>query len=220
MNHSKPCRTALFALATACAYNVAAAKPIAYAHGTTVMAEYGAGNMTEVQVFYAPRYDLSIGAGYLALDSEVDGRTRDITYARVNYLVKRWNQASAQANLFTWGGAGNARVDGDRDVFAWNAGAQPDYETRRVYVSAKSDYHDAPSDFAHRIDTLQLGLAPYRHEYGGLATWFVLQGRDYTGEIRDGIEWALLLRLFKGSAWVEAGATTDGKLQAMFMFNF
>jgi len=68
--------------------------------------------------------------------------------------------------------------------------------------------------------TLQLGLAPYRHHYEGLATWFVLQGRDYTGEIHDGIEWAALLRLFKGSAWVEAGATTDGKLQAMFMFNF
>jgi len=31
---------------------------------------------------------------------------------------------------------------------------------------------------------------------------------------------AALLRLFKGSAWVEAGATTEGKLQAMFMFNF
>jgi len=30
----------------------------------------------------------------------------------------------------------------------------------------------------------------------------------------------LLLRLFKGNTWIEAGATTDGKLQAMFMVNF
>jgi hypothetical protein len=121
--------------------------------------------------------------------------------------------------VFTWGGIGGARVDDGHDAFAWNAGAQLDYETRRVYFSAKSDYHDS-ADISHRIYTLQLGLAPYRHRYEGLATWFVLQGRDYTGGIRDGIEWAALLRLFKGGAWVEAGATTDGKLQAMFMFNF
>jgi len=43
---------------------LAAAKPIAFAHGTTVMAEYGAGTMEEAQVFYAPTYKLSAGLGY------------------------------------------------------------------------------------------------------------------------------------------------------------
>jgi hypothetical protein len=30
----------------------------------------------------------------------------------------------------------------------------------------------------------------------------------------------LLLRFFKGGTWVEVGATSDRKLQAMIMFNF
>ena len=47
-----------------------------------------------------------------------------------------------------------------------------------------------------------------------------MQGRNYTGGIHDGTEWALLLRLFKGGAWIEAGVTADGKLQAMAMVNF
>jgi hypothetical protein len=34
------------------------------------------------------------------------------------------------------------------------------------------------------------------------------------------VEKALLVRFFKGGTWVEAGATTDRKLQAMVMFNF
>jgi hypothetical protein len=76
------------------------------------------------------------------------------------------------------------------------------------------------SEFSDRIDTLQLGLAPYKHDYGGLATWFVLQARHYTGELHSGIETTALLRLFKGGAWVEAGITNAGKLQAMAMFNF
>jgi hypothetical protein len=197
----------------------AESKPIAYAKGTTVMAEYGAGTMNEVQLFYAPRYFYSAGVGHLALKSDVDGRTRDISYARINYLAKRWNGEASQGNIFLWGGAGGAHVGGEGDVFAWNAGAQADYETRRLYASFKTDFHDS-SSFSHRIDTLQLGLAPYAHDYESLATWLVVQGRRYTGEIHDGTEWALLLRLFKRNAWVEAGATTDGHVQAMLMFNF
>jgi len=196
------------------------AKPIAFAHGATVMAEYGAGTMKEAQVFYAPKYFLSLGAGYLELESDIDHRRREITYARANYLAKRWNMESAQANVFVWGGAGQAYVSETNDhQFTGNAGAQFDYETRRVYASIKTDWYGA-SDFSHRIDTLQLGLAPYEHDYDTLATWVVVQGRRFTGEIHDGTEWALLLRLFKGGGWIEAGVTDDGKLQAMAMVNF
>ena len=59
----------------------------------------------------------------------------------------------------------------------------------------------------------RIGVTPGR-------SWFVVQGRRYTGEIHDGTEWALLLRLFKRGAWIEAGVTDDGKLQAMAMVNF
>jgi hypothetical protein len=199
---------------------LAQAKPIAFSHGTTVMAEYGAGTMTEAQVFYAPKYYLSLGGGYLELESDIDHRRREISYARVNYLVKRWNLEDAQANVFVWGGAGQAYVSElNEHQFAGNAGAQLDYETRRIYASLKTDLQRADA-FSHRIDTLQLGIAPYKHDFDTLATWFVLQGRRYTGDIHEGTEWALLLRLFKRGAWVEAGVTDEGKLQAMAMVNF
>src|SRR5690242_18044778 len=86
----------------------ATAKPIAFAKGTTTMAEYGAGTMEEVQLFYAPRYWYSIGSGWLALDSEDGTKQRHITYLRGNLLAKRWNMPNAQANVFVWGALGNA----------------------------------------------------------------------------------------------------------------
>ncbi len=196
------------------------AKPIAFADGTTVMAEYGAGTMKEIQIFYAPEYNYSLGGGHIEYDSVETPASQSITYLRLNYLLHRWNLESAQANIFVWGGAGSATGNTFRGAeFAGNAGAQADYETRRVYASLQTDWEHA-SDFSHRIDTLQLGLAPYEHDYDRLATWLLVQARDYTGGIYRGTEWAALLRLFKGGAWVEAGVTNEGKLQAMAMFNF
>ena len=165
------------AVALSLGSTLALAKPIAFSHGTTVMAEYGAGTMKEAQVFYAPKYFLSLGPGYLELESDIDHRRREITYARVNYLAKRWNMDAAQANAFVWGGVGQAYVSEINDhEFTGNAGAQFDYETRRVYASLKTDWYEA-SDVSHRIDTLQLGLAPYKHDYDKLATWAVVQAR-------------------------------------------
>jgi hypothetical protein len=197
-----------------------AAKPIAFANGTSVMAEYGGNVMREAQVFYAPQFDLSLGGGYVRLASDIDGRTREIGYVRVNYLPKRWNLEAAQANVFVWAGLGSATVrERGSSVFAQNVGAQFDYETRRVYLSAKTDLQRS-QEFSYRIDTVQLGFAPYAHDYDTLATWLLLQARNYSGNLHDGIESAALVRLFKGNKWLEAGITNDGKLQAMFMINF
>jgi hypothetical protein len=91
-------------LALLAAFSAVHAKPIAFANGTTIMAEYGAGTMEEVQAFYAPYYWLSLGVGDLHLDSDATSRTRDIQYLRANYLVHRWNMDDAQANIFAWGG--------------------------------------------------------------------------------------------------------------------
>src|SRR5690349_529462 len=100
------------------------AKPIAFAHGTTAMAEYGAGTMKEVQAYYAPSFRYSAGGGHLSLRSDLDAQEREITYARFNYLPKRWNMESAQANIFVWGGVGRARTENENGLFAWNAGGQ------------------------------------------------------------------------------------------------
>ena len=197
----------------------ASAKPIAYQDGTSLMAEYGAGTMTETQLVYAPRYWWSGGGGFLHLEAGDGAFTRDIGYLRGNVLVKRWNLPRAQANIFAWGGAGEARSSDGNSGLTGNAGAQLDYETLRLYSSLRSDVQRGPG-FEHVINTAQLGFAPYAHDWDRLATWVLLQGRTYTGGLYEGVEGALLLRFFKSGVWFEAGATQDGKLQTMLMFNF
>ena len=198
---------------------LAAAKPIAFAKGRTVMAEYGAGTMNEFQAFYAPTYWSSVGVGWTELES-TDGVTRrSFSYVRGSLLAHRWNLPSAPATVFVGGGLGRASGNDFDTETSRVVGAQFDYETRRVYASFKTDLQESEHT-SNRIDTLQLGWAPYEHDYDTLATWIVVQGRAYTGGIYDGTETALLVRLFKGGTWVEAGVTSDRKLQAMMMFNF
>ena len=198
----------------------ASAKPIAFARGKTVMAEVGAGTMSEFQAFYAPTYWSSLGAGWTGFESDIDATRHDYRYLRANLLVHRWNLPGAQANVFAWGSLGQATGnDFSGTELARGGGFQADFETRRVYASFKSDLLESDHS-SHRTDTLQLGWAPYAHDFDRLATWFVVQGRRYTGNVHQGTETALLLRLFKGGTWVEVGATTDRKLQARVMFNF
>eukprot|EP00456_Euglypha_rotunda_P069884 TRINITY_DN6171_c0_g1_i14.p1 TRINITY_DN6171_c0_g1~~TRINITY_DN6171_c0_g1_i14.p1 ORF type:complete len:221 (-),score=46.26 TRINITY_DN6171_c0_g1_i14:728-1390(-) len=201
------------------------AKPIAYQGGTALMGEYGAGTMTEAQAFYAPSYRWSAGVGNLRLDADDGDFSRDITYLRGNLLLHRWNLPRAQANVFGWGGIGSAdSSDTTGRKFAWNAGGQIDYETLRFYSSMRTDWQYAKDGFSHRIDTVQLGWAPYPHDWDRLATWLLVQARDYTGGLYDGVEPAALVRLFKNGRttafWIEAGVTIDGRLQSMFMINF
>ncbi len=64
-------------------------------------------------------------------------------------------------------------------------------------------------------------LQPYEHGVDSLATWLIVSGRRYSGDMHeDSEELAVLLRFFRKMAWIEVGATTDGKLQAMAMFSF
>jgi hypothetical protein len=225
----------------------AQARPIVFADSATVMAEIGAGGARELQVFYAPRHFLSFGVGHLELETD-DANAHDITYARLNLLAKRWNFEAAQANVFLWGGVGSAYV-GARTVWpaeanepgsghdhgdvplatgirdpafresAWNAGGQVDYETLHVYASFKTDSHHSAA-FSHRSEALQLGFSPYKHEVDSLSTWLIVSGRRYSGHLHEGEELALLLRVFRKGAWLEAGSTMDGEFRAMAMFSF
>ena len=199
-------------------------KPIAFQDGWTVMAEYGTNTMREAQVFYAPKYWWSGGAAYTKLIADDRSFERETAGVQLNYLVKRWNLPAAQGNVFVWGGLRSARgfdAAGDYSgLAASQVGAQADYETRSIYISAKTDWLRS-SRFSHRIDTVQLGAAPYEHDYEDLAVWFVVQARRYSGGILPGkTEVIPMLRLFKGNFWIEAGVDRSRRAQVMVMMNF
>ena len=214
---------ALLVLGALAASTAATGKPIAFQDGWTVMGEFGTNTMRQAQVFYAPTYWYSAGLSYTKLMADDKRFERDIPGVQLNYLVKRWNLPAAQANVFAWGNLGFASGHDEHghfsNVVTPSAGAQADYETRSIYASAKQEWFHA-SRFSHGVSTVQLGVAPYEHDYDELATWFVVQLRRYQGGISSSTEVIPMLRLFTGNFWIEAGADRKGRVQAMVMMNY
>lgn len=247
MNALVPTLRGLFAgaLAVLLLAQVAQARPIVFARSTNLMLDYREGAMAEAQIYYAPEHWYSVGLGHTDLSTDKMEARHSVSYARINLLAKRWNMEGAQANIFGWAGLGSAYVgqytvsidappsEHDHgpppdpttgiipslDATAYHVGGQIDFETQRFYTSFKTDLFDS-NLFWHRADTLQVGFSPYRHDTNGLATWLIVSGRNYAGDMHEGTDLAFLLRFFKKRSWIEAGATTEGKIQAMAMFNF
>lgn len=217
------------------------AKPVFSGSGSTAMVEYREGTMRDVQLYHAPDFNWSVGLTHTVLDSHGGQHEFDATYARINVLLRRWNLENAQANIIGWGGLGTANLKlplnpvpgddghghGGPPPTAWreytinstNWGGQIDYETLRWYAAFRTDLQDTPK-YWHRVDTVELGFAPYRHKVDSLATWILLSASNYAGNLHDGTETALLLRFFRKRVWVEAGATTKGEVRASAMFSF
>jgi hypothetical protein len=221
---------AICVVAAAAASPVARAKPVSFQDGTTVVLEHGP-HASELQVFTAPHFRASLGGGFLDVRPEYeDGHAHHVAagaapelqvgYLRLNVLLERWNLPGAQANIFAWGGLGLADA-GERAAphLAPNGGLQLDYETRRFYSALKTDWH-AGFDFTHGSSVLQLGLAPYLHDYTGVAAWVIAQGHIMQGSVHDAAGGALLVRLFWRWLWVEAGADDEGEPLGLVMVNF
>ena len=219
-----PLRTCFFAAVLASAPGTAFAKPIAFQDGWTVMLEHGTNTMREAQVFYAPKHWWSGGLSYTKLIADDKRFEREMGGVQLNYLVHRWNMPRSQANVFAWGGVASARGFDAAGRFSGLAtphfGGQVDWESRRFYSSLKSDWFRT-SRFSHRVDTLQLGVAPYEHDYEDLAAWVLVQARRYSGGILPGkTEVIPMLRLFKGNYWIEGGVDRKGRVQLMIMMNY
>jgi hypothetical protein len=246
---SSQLRSLILLLAAVIPWQDVGARPIVYAHSTTLMADYTDGRMSEAQLFYAPKSYLSFGAGHMDIAGGGIHPEHKVSYLRLNFLARRWNMEAAQANIFVWGGVDRSHMTQivsltevpddsghnhdappppretsyERTIGAtgWNAGGQIDFETRRIYTSFKTDAHYS-SAFNHRVETLQFGIAPYAHDTDQLATWFVVCATRYSGNAagsHEDEELSFLLRFFKKRTWIEAGATTDGKIQARAMFS-
>ena len=236
-------------LAAALVFQPAEARPIVFAHSTTVMADYTEERMSEAQIFYAPKAFVSFGVGHMEIEGGGAHPEHKLSYFRVNLLAKRWNMESAQANVFLWGGADSAHMTQIVSVTATPVQSEHDHGARLRLRKPRTGEPSAPPGGMRADKSTSKPGASIRRSRRTLTTrppsrtawtpcnsasrpmcmtpmswrpgsWSAPRAtREMPPASHGGDQFSLLLRFFKKRMWVEAGATTDGKLQARAMFS-
>lgn len=154
---------------------------VSYEGGSEVMVESMGSMRTQVSAIYSPKWWLGTGLVYDRLQSDYAQIEGDVYSAQVAVLLKRWNLAEAQGNLYVHFAPGylkNSFLAEESTELIFKYGARADYETRRIYVAA--EYFsilglEDENKNKNLIDSfaLSLGVAPYIAQYEDLNTWFI-----------------------------------------------
>ncbi len=198
--------------------STAQARPVSYPGGITWM-QMNDMDSHSVHLHYSPTAKYSIGYK----GEYFRGEDWQFHGAQLNYLVKRWNKPSEQANLYLKGAAGLAysdyqSFDGETSAAA-SIGIAADWETRRWFISYENRYLNAGNIDEFFNQKARVGVAPYIGDYGDIHTWLMLQV-DHNPSSQDEITFTPLVRLFKGEYLAEAGVSDKGDVLFNWVIRF
>ena len=192
----------------------AAAHPVAFEGAYQLML----GTSGEVQnLEFYQSYSAQAAWGLHAMRFE-DEEDEVFTGLQHNWLLKRWNLPSAQANIYAGLGSGLAGEVGNGASPAGLGFFRADYETRRIYTALDAKWIES-EDMSRGVFSASAGIAPYKAEFDQLNTWLIIQAEHVTG-MEDEIDIIPKVRFFKGPYFLELGSTLRGKPVINFMIHF
>ena len=209
-------KSAVFALCCVVSLGYASqslSRPVSYPGGWTIMQKNDK-NAHSLHVHYSPTAKYSIGYRTEYWRKE-DWQFHGV---QLNYLVKRHNEPTSQANLYLKGGFGMSYADfglpdGETRPAVFTDIAF-DWENRRYFTSYENRAYYAGDVAKFFRQRARVGIAPYLGDYDDVHTWLMLQVDHITGE-RDKITLTPLVRIFKSEYLGEIGISNKGG----FLFN-
>ena len=199
--------------------NAALARPVSYPDGWTLILDNN-----DIQNSALVHYTLDTNHA-LGLRLRYD---RDDDYSfigpQLNRLIKRWNKADSQANLYGHAALGAVIDDQSgpltrEDDLGLFIGLSGDWETRRYFVSAAAEHWDNGRFGDFSSFRSRLGIAPYVANTGALHTWIMVEGR-YRPQRENALSGAAILRLFKGANLLELGVDDQGEALLNYIHTF
>lgn len=192
------------------------ANPVSFRDGWGIMPAFTP-DWNDLDVNYSLTNRYALGASSFYRKGEDSTATFGI--ARINYLVKRWNELESQGNLFVSGGIGGRHDSMEDDSIAGFSAIEGDYETRRIYTLLGYETLQSPNGVDFNRVRARAGIAPYLADFNSLHTWIVTQV-DYMPEMDDETEVTPLLRFFYNNLALEVGVSLRGNTFLAAMAHF
>lgn len=191
------------------------AHPVSYKGALAVMT-WNQPFISDHWVNYSFRPDMAIAARAMRMDMP-EGEFE--TYMpQLNYLLKRWNGKEYQANIYTYGGYGHAKMNSEKGR-AWIGGIEADAESTKYFILAKAEFTrpTVGPNFDHY--EARVGIAPYEAEFDELASWFMIQYQRHPALAKHDVV-TPMARFFYRNALIELGVSLDGDYMTNLMFHF
>ena len=191
------------------------AHPISYKGAFSVMT-WNQPDASDWMTTYTFSRDAAVAGRALRVDTEAGVVRAGLIQA--NSLLKRWNEADTQGNVYLSVGAGTSRRE-DHDAPAAFAAFQADHESRWHILMVEgsglvSEGHPGLWRWEARA-----GLAPYLAEFDEPASWLILSLQGNPGMRKD-LSLTPLIRVFYKNVLGEAGAGLGGDWMLNFMVHF
>ncbi len=191
------------------------AHPVSY-KGSVSFMSWTQPYLTDIWTTYSFRPDMAVAARYMKMNMPEGNFQTEL--AQYDVLLKRWNKPNYQANIYAYGGYGAVRFN-DLNGTTGIAGLEADAESRKYYISGKSEWM-RPSvgpNFDHY--ELRLGVAAYEAEFNEIASWLILQYQYHPSLAKPSVLTPLARFFYKNVLW-ETGASLDGDIMINLMFHF
>lgn len=194
------------------------AGPMGFKDSWMAMGDFGP-NWREAWVNYALTPRDALGAGLIYMRSDDKRKSRTLSEATYTRLLARWNTKESQANVWLLGGIGAVEGnDFSGSKLMGSPGAQLDYETTRVYVTATARLYRA-SGIKHDYASARAGFSFYEVDYEETQPWLIVEARRMRG-LSDKLEITPMLRLINKGYFVEAGVNNSRQWRFNFMYIF
>jgi len=187
--------------------------PMGFTGSTMTMADYDE-SWRMLSANYALTRSDAIGASISELRPDHAGR-ETLTQLEYVRLLRRWNLADVQANVWLFGGVGQLDRSAAGSQFAWSPGVQADYETTRLYAAATARLYRAGS-VERDVYSLRGGFSFYEAAYDEPQPWLIVDARRMVG-LYDGWEVTPMLRIIHKRFFIEGGVSDRGNVRANLM---
>jgi len=189
-------------------------KPLSYVGGLMLMQENDeTGHTFSFDYTFTPTEAFGL---YVKQDE--NGKEILMITPEINTLLKRWNFADGQANIFNMSGAGLANYKGNNQPALWTA-FLADYESRRWFFSYEPRFVYDGNIEKSFWERARVGIAPYLANYNELNTWFMVQV-DHHPAKHDHFVATPLIRFFYKSYLLEVGYQSDRHLMLNWQVQF
>jgi hypothetical protein len=193
------------------------ARPISYKDSWTVISNNDYFR-NSVLIHYSPKSTYSTGF----ISQYWQEKKYWINAFNLNYLVKRINRKSSQANLYLKGGVGMLSTNynsNDKNELVYYNKLAADWETRKHLVSYENSFIKPTSIKNTYMQKFRIGKAPYVAKYGELHTWLIYELVHIPDRSSKYIS-NFILRLFKSTNLIEIGLDEDKTTSLNFIKRF